>query len=450
MLKQILAIIFFVSPIVAYCTHIRAGQIRVTSTDGLKCRIEMRILTNTASDIRTGEGVFSFGDGSTLTTGTKENTPVPGQPGVGLVVYIFEHTYAAAGTYILSYLEPNLNGGILNVPNSVETRFYIEASVGISPTVSYSSPNFPTEPIIFCPSRRSYSFSTAAIDDSAPNNFYYKYSLITPKKEKNQIIGGYIKPENLTINQDNGIVTWDTKFNGEYVAGMFWITVRIDKYLNDGTNLGYVERATEIIVEDSDSKIDLTSSVSAPNNSLIITEGQERKIKVILSDKNTVAGLRFDLYRSIVIKDNISITQYDSASGDQKLRVAILTLKTTSNVLSDLPYPITLSGYASYRIDITFLFRTRDIPLPPPPPVVVGLVDQEILRVYPNPFRSEIYVEGIMPAEATFVNSLGQVVMRSSLHEGGPVNTTNLPAGFYLLRVIGRDGIGRMFKVVRD
>lgn len=234
---------------------------------------------------------------------------------------------------------------------------------------------------------------------------------------------------------------------------MFWITVKVDKYSNGGAHLGYVERATQIIVEDSDSKIDLTSSVTDASRAVLVTEGQERKIKVILSDKMQASNLHFDLYRNKVIEDNISITQYDSTTADLKLRVAILTLKTTSDVLSDSPYPVTLSGYASYRTDITFLYRTRDTPStppPPPPPVVTGLIDEEGLKVYPNPFASELYVDGIEAGEVTFINSVGQVAMRFTLTQGGPVNTTNLPAGFYLLQVIDKDGVSSKLKVIRD
>jgi hypothetical protein len=445
--RRLLLLIFLVSSIAGYATHIRGGQIRVVSSNGLTCSIEMRLLTNTGSEIKAGEGLFDFGDGTSVTTETKNHVLVPGQPGVGLVVYNFVHTYPAYGTYILSYLEPNLNGGILNVPNSVETRFFIKSQIILSPNHSGSSPNFQTDPIFTCPAGRTYSFSTAAIDDSTSNNFFYKYSLVPPEKDKGAVILGYSVPGNLAINNENGIVTWDTKWQGEYTAGMFWIVVKVEKYSSTWQFEGYVLRALQIIVEDSDSKIGLTSSVADADNKVVVPDGQERKVKVILSDNSSVSNLNFDLYYNTILKNNISMTQYDSIAVDRKLRVAVLTLKTTLQVLSDLPYPITLRGRASYRTDITFLYMTKNGDLPDLP---VGLPDENTVTVYPNPFHSEVYVDGTTSSEATFINSLGQPVMKSPVQQGQPVNTTSLPAGFYLLKITHPDGVVRKFKLIRD
>ncbi|HMJ69007.1 MAG TPA: T9SS type A sorting domain-containing protein [Cyclobacteriaceae bacterium] len=446
---RLFTLVLFLLPVAAYSTHLRGGQIRVVSTDGLTCHIEMRLLTNTGSEIVAGEGLFDFGDGTSTTTQSKLNTILPGQPGVGLVVYEFNHTYSAPGNYILSYTEPNLTGGILNMTNSIETRFYIESSVVVSLAQHYSSPNFQTEPIFVCPSRRPYSFSTAAIDDSTSNDFLYTYELVAEPK----LINGYVIPENLTIHKDNGVISWDTKFNGNYLAGMFWVVVRINRYSKTGGYQGYVSRAMQILVEDSDSKIDLTSSITDSSNKVVILEGQEKKIKVVLSDNDEVDTLYLDLYFNKIIKDNISITQYDSAAGDRKIRVAILSLKTTHDALSDLPYPVTLRGNSTYRKDITFLYMTRNVDLPntpPPPPVVTGLLDEKEFRIYPNPFRSELYIEETTSTEATFINSFGQIVMKSRLQKGQPVNTMGLPAGLYILQITGKDGVSNTLKLVHN
>src|SRR5688572_26367225 len=99
MRRQALVLIFLLSSIAGYGTHIRGGQIRVVSTNALTCRIELRLLINTLSEVKAGEGTFDFGDGTTVTTPTHESVAVPGLQDVGVAVYTFDHEYATIGAY---------------------------------------------------------------------------------------------------------------------------------------------------------------------------------------------------------------------------------------------------------------------------------------------------------------------------------------------------------------
>ncbi|HZY80515.1 MAG TPA: hypothetical protein VFE50_13400, partial [Cyclobacteriaceae bacterium] len=374
-MKSLLLYAFLLCSVVAQATHLRGGQIRVVSVNGLNVTVELRVITDTGSEIKVGEGNFDFGDGTTVITETKENTRIDSRLGIGLVVYTLEHTYASVGTYRLSYTEPNLTGGILNITNSIETRFYIESQVvltgpGQSPTI-----NFPTDPIFVCPTGREYVFSTAAIDDSSPNDFYYTYELPTPSSN----VKGYKLPENLSINKENGLIKWDTKFNGQQVVGLIWILVRVNKFSKTKGFMASVWRAIQITVEDSTSKIDMTNSVTEDNNKLLVTEGKEKKVKVILSEVNSNDSLYLDVYFNKAIRSNISINKRDSIAGNMKFKIAMITLKTTSNIVSEQPYPVTVSGRSKYRVDFTFLYNTKE---PTPDPIVTGVLDQEYDAVY--------------------------------------------------------------------
>jgi hypothetical protein len=451
---RLLLVILILSPIIGYATHMRGGQIRVVSSNGLKVFIEMRLFTYTGSPIKAGDGIFDFGDGTTEMTPTKESTVLPGQSDTGIAIYTMEHTYAAAGTYRLSYMEPNLNGGILNMFNAVETRFYVESSFVLTPGTSVSSPDFPTEPIMLCQVGREYSFSTAAIDDSTSNEFYYKYQLVAPKKERNAPVGNYVFPDSIKVNRDNGLITWNTKFKRAYVQGLYLISVRVEKYNKSDLFLGYVERLVQIIVEDNETEFKLTSTVNDSSKRVVVTDGQQKKIKVLLTDKNGMKNLSFDLHFNKIIKDNISFTQYDSTGAGGKYRVGVVTLKTTAGMVNDLPYPITLRGHASYLTDVTFLYMTKSIDLPGyepgGPDQVVGLPDEPELTVYPNPFNSEVFVDGTSATEVTFLNAAGQVVMKTPLRHGQPLNTSSLPSGFYLLRITDKNGVNTHMKLVRQ
>lgn len=446
MSKRLLVPFFFLLPALVHATHLRGGQIRVVSANGLTCKIELRLLTNTASLIMAGEGILDFGDGGTYATPTKENTILNEQPNLGVVVYTIDHTYAGPGRYVLSYQEPNLTAGILNMTRSEETRFYIESVINIDPFIpSFVSPNFQTDPIFLLPLRQVYQFSTAAIPDSASNDFYYKYYVVTDPPG----VKDYEVPGNLAVNEDNGIVTWDTRFHDQYLAGLFWIEVRIEKYSKAGYFCGYVIRAIQLTVEDGDSRLDLSSSAD-PNGRVVVTDGKEKKIKLVLTDDKTVDSVYFDIYYNKTISKNISFHQYDSTTQDRKFKIGSLVLKTSSEISSELPYVVSLRGHASYIRDVAFLYMTQDVDLPKVPEIVTGFSEKKQLKVYPNPFRAEIYIDGETLSDATFINSLGQSVMRSSLEPGQPVNTASLPAGFYVLQVNDKNGGKTWFKVVRN
>lgn len=432
MLRLLLFVTFLLSPFLALSTHIRAGQIRIVSTSNLTVRFQVRMLTDMKSEIRFGEGVFNFGDGATVTSPDLPNNPT-NQNTVGFVEWYTEHTYSNYGTYIVSYLEPNLTGGMINLFNSVETRFYIESGFTLSPGSSFESPAFPTDPIFLCPLGRTYSFSTATVDSAADN--YYKYTLPAQAlKDKDQPIQGYTIPENFKINETNGLVSWDTKYKGVFTQGEFWIWIKIDKYNKTGFHLGFVIRAIQIIVEERDTELEISSSVTDPDKRIVVTDGQEKKIKVLLYNDRSSTKLGFEVYYSQGIKGNIVVSQYDSIKSGRTFRVAVLTLKTTSNILSDFPYTISLRGNSDVSMDISFLYLTKDVPFPPQPTQPVGLGDDRIFSVYPNPFYSELYVEGLPSTEAVLINASGQVVMKLNLRDGQPINTASLPHGLYILK----------------
>lgn len=435
---------FLLLPITVLSTHLRGGQIRVIpQLNSLTCAIEITVYTNTGSEIKFGEGLLDFGDGTTHTTPTIENTKRPDiGDGFGMVTYTVVHTFPGTGTYIVSYLEPNLAGGILNMTNSVETRFYIETSIVLSDKGFVASPQFPADPIFVCQVGRPYSFSTAAIDGPS-RHVFYKYSLITDPK----LITDYKLPENIAIDENTGILTWDTKYGGQYVQGEIWVVVKVAMFHETGDFLGYVLRAMQVVAEDYNSTIDVTSTVDDSSGRVTVEEGKQKDIKFVLSDDNYGDNLHFDLIANDAIQDNVTFTQYDSLPPGRVFRVGKLKLKTTPGIVSDLPYLITVRGVSVYKKDITIMYLTSSNPLPQ---VITGVHEsrsQTKLNVFPNPFQSQLYVDG---KEATFLNSAGHVVMRSPIQKGSPVDTSSIPAGFYILQVVGHDGSKQTAKLIRN
>lgn len=144
--------VVFISPTVSWATHLRAGEITVERLNctSLTFSICITVYTNTGSEIKFGDGNLDFGDGSKPhVTPSVDNTKRPDLgPNVGTVRYCINHTYSGPGKYIISYGENNRNGGILNIFNSVETKFYVETVINIDPLLGCSnSPRLLVPPI---------------------------------------------------------------------------------------------------------------------------------------------------------------------------------------------------------------------------------------------------------------------------------------------------------------
>lgn len=262
----------------AFATHLRAGEITIERVNctSLTFRITITVYTNTGSEIRFGEGLLDFGDGTApFTTPTIENQTPPGlPPGVGTVSFTTTHTYAGIGRYVISYLEPNRNAGILNMFNSVETRFYLESQINIDPFLGCdNSPKLLVPPIDRACTGAAWYHNPGAYD---PDGDSLSYELTIPKKEKDLDVNNYRDPNvkefydkigliysesneagdgppTFSIDPVTGTILWDAPgAPGEYNIAFIIRSWR--KISGIWVNQGYVVRDMQIIVEDCDNE----------------------------------------------------------------------------------------------------------------------------------------------------------------------------------------------------
>lgn len=259
-------------------THLRAGEITMErlSCTGLTFRITITVYTNTGSDIKFGEGLLDYGDGSEPhRTPIVENTLRPDLgPGVAIVTYSINHTFAGPGKYVVSYLEPNRNAGILNMINSVETTFYIETAINIDPILGCSNtPKLLVPPIDKACTGAAWFHNPGAFD---PDGDSVSFEFAIPKKEKGQFVNGYRDPNaqefygsvginygaanedqdgppTFEIDSRTGTITWDAPGSpGEY--NIAFLIKEWRKIQGTWVQLGYVTRDMQIIVEDCDNQ----------------------------------------------------------------------------------------------------------------------------------------------------------------------------------------------------
>lgn len=272
-----LLFLLVLSPLFSLATHLRAGEITVTRVNctSLTFLITITVYTNTGSEIKFGEGLLDYGDGSTHTTPTIDNTKRPDLgDAIGTVSYTVSHTYSSYGTYVISYLEPNRNGGILNIFNSVETRFYIETALVLDPLLGCNnSPKLLVPPIDKACTGAAWYHNPGAYD---PDGDSLSFEMTIPKKEKGQVVGNYRQPDNkefydrigldyatanetgdgaptFSIDQVTGTLTWNAPgMQGEYNIAFLikeWREVN-----GKWVQMGYVTRDMQIIVEDCDNQ----------------------------------------------------------------------------------------------------------------------------------------------------------------------------------------------------
>ncbi len=259
-------------------THLRAGEITVqrkncTSLDFI---ITITVYTNTGSSIQFGQGVLDFGDGSTPhITPTIPNTVRPDLgPNIGTVSYSVQHTYSGPSRYVISYLEPNRNGGILNMSNSVETQFYLETVIDIDPFFGCdNSPRLLVPPIDKACTGAAFYHNPGAYD---PDGDSLSYEFTIPKQAKGTNVNNYRDPNvaefytriglnygtanetangspTFTINSKTGTIIWDSPgAPGEY--NIAFVIKEWRKIAGTWVVLGSVTRDMQIVVEDCNNK----------------------------------------------------------------------------------------------------------------------------------------------------------------------------------------------------
>lgn len=232
----------------AEATHNRAGEITVEFLGGLTVRATVTTYTVPDSPADRPFLEIHWGDGS-LDTVPRSNGGGDGviiQPGVKKNIYIYEHTYASGSTYTIWMEDPNRNGGILNIPNSVNVPFYIETQIVLNAFAgSNSTPLLLNPPIDEACVGRIYEHNPGAYD---PNGDSLSYELAICAGEGGELIFGYSFPTGVTIDPVTGTLTWDSPTQqGEY---NFAIRIIEWRRRSDGTYLqvGYTIRDMQVTV----------------------------------------------------------------------------------------------------------------------------------------------------------------------------------------------------------
>jgi gliding motility-associated-like protein len=241
-------------------THNRAGEIYIEQTGPLS--IKATIITYTkASSVPADrkELTINWGDDSSSVITRINGLNGGGEflPGdIKKNIYVGFHTYPARGIpYRISMMDPNRNGGILNVnfPNSDAVPFYIQTTyILLNPNTQgfNNTPQLLQPPIDKGCVNKTFIHSLNAFD---PDGDSLAYRLIVPLQEANNAVPNYefptrIRPStrnNITLDERTGEFKWSTpQQRGEYNIAFQIISYR------RGLAIDTTIRDMQVLIED--------------------------------------------------------------------------------------------------------------------------------------------------------------------------------------------------------
>jgi hypothetical protein len=455
----------------AYATHFRGGHISIKqlSKTSFTCRITITVYTNTQTAVLFGgrdfnEGdLLDFGDGSprVLVPEIGPGKTPPGSTyiildaarGIAKASYTIDHVYPEPGRHLVSYREANRNAGIVNIFRSVDTPFYIESSFTLDSFTdkAYSTPNFLAEPIFYTTSGGGLSYSMAALDS---NDYELLYELTTPKMEIGQDVFNFKLPEAFSINQFNGMITWDSKFQDiSFQVGEYIYAVKVYQ-IKDSHVIGYTIRDFQIILEDGDFGDTISDNRDLDeNNRIYVGTGNSFTFKVFAEDSDATSLEAFSELSGH--SNSFSFTSYDSTHETKNIKVGVVSITSSPELLRDNPYAIVVRGHYKsdkYAKDLGYLFYTKDIEIPGLPPVVSTEQELLLINTYPNPVKDFLKIEDVARVNKSIkiFSTSGQTILEKKNFKEDIVDLNGIPPGVYILQIQFNSFVQKTFRIIKS
>jgi gliding motility-associated-like protein len=392
--------ILFISLIFGYsalveATHNRAGEITIRQTGDLTIEVTVTTYTKTSStqadrdSVRVfwGDGSFEYvfrinGEGQSLGNDRKLN------------YYVATHTYPGRATYTISMMDPNRNGGILNVnpPNSEGVPFYIEA------TYTFLNPQFQgynntatllQPPIDFACVGKKYIHNPGAFDVDGDS---LAFEFIVPLQDSGLNVPNFIWPQQIEPGPDNSMtldpVTGDLVWLTPQIAGEYNIAFLVKEY-RSGVLISSFVRDMQILVllcENNPPEISTLPEIC-------LVAGEELKLPITISDpdvgqlvKTTASGGPFEIEGNMAILD-------DGPGGFQEQPfIATLLWTPQCEQIREQPYTVIIKATDNF-FDTTGLVDLFAISIrvigPAPENLEAKSTDQSIQLTWDLPYQCD-------------------------------------------------------------
>lgn len=231
-----------------YATHQRAGEISYTHISGLTYEFTITTYTYTPSPADRPQIEVFWGDGTS--SEIDRNLKINMDNNISQNIYITQHTFSAAGTFHVTFEDPNRNAGIVNIPSSVEIPFFIETILIINPFIGgNSSPTLLNPPLDNACTDVPFYHNPGAYDTDGDS---LSYRLINCRGYDGEDIPGYTLPHAthyIEIDPITGDLTWDSPA----MPGEYNIAILIEEWRN-GVLIGSMVRDMQITVAPCDNE----------------------------------------------------------------------------------------------------------------------------------------------------------------------------------------------------
>jgi gliding motility-associated-like protein len=232
-------------------THNRAGEITYRQISGLTFEFTITTYTKASSvDADRSELEIFWGDGRSSVLPRTVEQFLPND--IKLNRYTGTHTYSGPFTYVVSVVDPNRIGNILNMTNSINVPFYLEDTLRILDPVIFGFNNSPVllnPPIDFGNVRQPFVHNPNAFD---PDGDSLSYRLVPPKQAAGTIVPGYVSPSQILPGPNNVITlnprTGELRWESPQLQGVYNVAILITEWRN-GQIIGTVLRDLQIIIQ---------------------------------------------------------------------------------------------------------------------------------------------------------------------------------------------------------
>ena len=234
----------FLLPLSGFSTHQRAAEILYRHLSGLTYEITLISYTFTPSPANAYRDflLIDWGDGTSSEIPRVEKIYLPND--ITFNRYTGQHTFQGPSTYTISCEDPNRNGGILNIPNSINTPLFIYSELVISPFMGYNnSPVLLIPPIDNACVDQPFYHNPGAYDIDGDS---LSYRLVTCIGAQGLPIPGYtLPPATNTFHLDS--ITGDLFWDSPPQQGEYNVAILIEEW-RKGIKIGSVLRDMQIIV----------------------------------------------------------------------------------------------------------------------------------------------------------------------------------------------------------
>jgi len=335
----------------------RAGEITYVWKGGLTYEITILTYTYTPSLADRPDYEISWGDGTTSIIPRIQKINLPND--ISVNNYVGDHTYPGPDTYIISLEDPNRNGGIKNIPNSINVPFYIQTTLVINP---FLGPN--NSPVLLNPPIDNGCVGVPFIHNPGAYDVdgdSISYSLIPCKGADGLDIPGYTYP---AANNSFGIdaITGDLLWDSPMVIGEYNVAILIEEW-RSGMLIGSITRDMQIEIAGCNDHPPIIEEL----NDTCVLAGTLLSINVMARDTDSFDVITLNATGGPFMVP-ISPATFPSATHKDTV-TSTFTWQTTCDHVQKQPYHVTFkatdNGYPVNLIDIETWMITIVAPAPP-------------------------------------------------------------------------------------